>query len=96
MSVVTQRIVQLYTLRMVRLQPNFRFDLFKSGDSLAARSIGVAMELIELAGVIALSVAVSLAGARVILSTSLFLMMRGVAPVTADVQQSASRPTQKV
>jgi hypothetical protein len=70
-------------------------DLSKSGDSLAVRSIGVAMELIELAGVIALSVAVSLAGARVILSASLFLMTRGVTPVTADVQQSAG-PTQTV
>jgi len=54
------------------------------------------MELIEIAGVIALSVAVSLAGARVILSASLFLMMRGVAPVTADIQQTAPPPTQAV
>ena len=54
------------------------------------------MELIGIAGVIALSVAVSLAGARVILSASLFLMMRGVAPVTADVQPSASHPAQTV
>ena len=52
------------------------------------------MELIEIAGVIALSVAVSLAGARAILTASLFLMMRGVVPATADVQQSASHPTQ--
>jgi len=52
------------------------------------------MEMIELAGVIALSVAVSLAGARAILTASLFLMMRGVAPVTADLQQSG--PTQTV
>jgi hypothetical protein len=44
------------------------------------------MELIEIAGVIALSVAVSLAGARAILTASLFLMMRGVATVTAEVQ----------
>ena len=42
------------------------------------------MELIEIAGVIALSVAVSLAGARAILTASLFLMMRGVATVSAD------------
>jgi hypothetical protein len=54
------------------------------------------MELIGIAGVVALSVAVSLAGARVILSASLFLMMRGVAPATAEVRQAASRPTQTV
>jgi hypothetical protein len=54
------------------------------------------MELIEIAGVMALSVAVSLAGARVILSASLFLMTRGVAPVVAEVQQSTSHPTQTV
>ena len=52
------------------------------------------MELIEIACMIALSVAVSLAGARAILTASLFLMMRGVAPVTADIQQSAPHPTQ--
>ena len=52
------------------------------------------MELIGIAGVIALSVAVSLAGARVILSASLFLMTRGVAPVVADLPQSG--PTQTV
>jgi hypothetical protein len=48
------------------------------------------MEMIEIAGVIALSVAVSLAGARAILTASLFLMMRGVAPMTAEVQQSTT------
>jgi hypothetical protein len=58
--------------------------------------IGVVMELIEIAGVMVLSVAVSLAGARVILSASLFLMTRGVAPVVAEVQQSTSHPTQTV
>lgn len=73
-----------------------RIDLARSGDSLAVRSIGVVMELIGIAGVVALSVAVSLAGARVILSASLFLMMRGVAPATAEVRQAASRPTQTV
>lgn len=52
------------------------------------------MEMIEIAGVMALSVAVSLAGARVILSASLFLMMRGIAPMTADIQKSAPPPTQ--
>ena len=56
--------------------------------------VGVVMELIEIAGVIALSVAVSLAGARAILTASLFLMMRGVAPVTAEVQQPGPQPTQ--
>jgi hypothetical protein len=54
------------------------------------------MEIVEIAGVIALSVAVSLAGARAILTASLFLMMRGVTPVAADVQQPASHPTQTV
>jgi hypothetical protein len=54
------------------------------------------MELIEIAGVMVLSVAVSLAGARVILSASLFLMTRGVAPVAAEVHQSTSHPTQTV
>jgi hypothetical protein len=54
------------------------------------------MEMIEIAGVMALSVALSLAGARAILAASLFLMMRGVAPATADVQQPASHPTQMV
>jgi hypothetical protein len=54
------------------------------------------MEMIEIAGVIALSVAVSLAGARAILTASLFLMMRGVTPVSSDVQQAASHPTQTV
>ena len=54
------------------------------------------MEILEIAGVMALSVAVSLAGARAILTASLFLMMRGVAPVTANVQQPASHPTQTV
>lgn len=54
------------------------------------------MEMIEIAGVMALSVAVSLVGARAILTASLFLMMRGVAPATADVQRPASHPTQMV
>jgi hypothetical protein len=53
------------------------------------------MELIGIASVIALSVAVSLVGARAILTASLFLMMRGVATATADVQQ-APPPTQTV
>jgi hypothetical protein len=52
------------------------------------------MELLEIAGVLALSVAVSLAGARAILTASLFLMMRGLAPVTADIHQTAPPPTQ--
>jgi len=47
------------------------------------------MELLEIAGVMVLSVAVSLAGARVILSASLFLMMRGVATVGAEIQEPA-------
>ncbi len=47
------------------------------------------MELLEIAGVMMLSVAVSLAGARVILSASLFLMMRGVATVGAEIQEPA-------
>jgi len=54
------------------------------------------MELIGIAGVIALSVAVSLAGARAILTASLFLMMRGVAPATASIQSPAPPPTQTV
>jgi hypothetical protein len=37
------------------------------------------MELIGLAGVVVLSVGVSLAGARVMLAAGLFLMMRSVA-----------------
>ena len=52
------------------------------------------MELIEIAGVIALSVAVSLAGARAILTASLFLMMRGVATVSVEIQESAPPATQ--
>jgi len=51
------------------------------------------MELIQIVVVIALSVAVSLAAARAILTASLFLMMRGVATVTADVQGPRSRHT---
>ena len=47
------------------------------------------MELLEIAGVMVLSVAVSLAGARVILLASLFLMMRGVATVGAEIQEPA-------
>jgi hypothetical protein len=54
------------------------------------------MELLEIAGVMVLSVAVSLAGARAILTASLFLMMRGLAPLTADIQQTAPPPTQTV
>lgn len=53
------------------------------------------MELLEIAGVMVLSVAVSLAGARVILSASLFLMMRGVATVGAEIQEPAP-PTRAV
>jgi hypothetical protein len=53
------------------------------------------MELIGITGVIALSVAVSLAGARAILTASLFLMTRAVTPATADGQQ-APPPTQTV
>ena len=51
------------------------------------------MELIGIAGVIALSVAVSLAGARAILSASLFLMMRGVATASAEIHEPAAPPT---
>ena len=54
------------------------------------------MELIEIASVIALSVAVSLAGARAILTASLFLMMRGVATVSVESQESAPPATRTV
>jgi len=54
------------------------------------------MELIEIAGVIALSIAVSLAGARAILTASLFLMMRGVATVGAQIQEPAPPTTRTV
>ena len=54
------------------------------------------MELIEIAGVIALSVAVSLGGARAILTASLFLMMRGVATVGAQIQEPAPPTTPTV
>ena len=54
------------------------------------------MELIEIAGVIALSVAVSLAGVRAILTASLFLMMRGVATVGAEIQESVPPTTRTV
>ncbi len=54
------------------------------------------MELIEIAGVIALSVAVSLAGARAILTASLFLMMRGVTTVSVEIQESAPPATRAV
>ena len=54
------------------------------------------MELIEIASVIALSVAVSLAGARAILTASLFLMKRGVATVSAEIQESAPPTTRTV
>ena len=57
---------------------------------------GVVMELIEIASVIALSVAVSLAGARAILTASLFLMMRGVATVSVEIQESAPSATTTV
>ena len=57
---------------------------------------GVVMELIEIASVIALSVAVSLAGARAILTASLFLMMRGVATVSVEIQESAPPATRTV
>ena len=58
--------------------------------------IGVVMELIEIASVIVLSVAVSLAGARAILTASLFLMMRGVATVSVEIQESAPPATRRV
>ena len=58
--------------------------------------IGVVMELIEIASVIALSVAVSLAGARAILTASLFLMMRGVTTVSVEIQESAPPATRAV
>jgi len=57
---------------------------------------GVVMELIEIASVIALSVAVSLAGARAILTASLFLMMRGVTTVSVEIQESAPPATRTV
>jgi uncharacterized membrane protein len=54
------------------------------------------MELLEIAGVMVLSVAVSLAGARAILTASLFLMMRGVATVGAGIQEPAPPATRTV
>ena len=54
------------------------------------------MELIEITGVIALSLVVSLAGARAILTASLFLMMRGVATVSAEIQESAPPTTRTI
>lgn len=54
------------------------------------------MELLGLTGVIVLSVAVSLAGARAILTASLFLMMRGVATVGAEIREPAPPTTRTV